>query len=103
VPFWPFCSTLGDDGIEHQRGVADHRMRHRVLLVDVGSVVGGMHDGLARRHAGSERRLGQAGTHGKDEIGLGHEIGERLAARPGRGAKRQRMVLGDRALALDWW
>src|SRR5262249_16705543 len=68
-------AALGDDRIEHQRRVADHGMVDAVLLVDVGGVVGGMDDGLARRHAGPERGAGEARARGQPRPGLRHARG----------------------------
>ena len=99
-PPGPFCrDDLGDQRVEHQRRVADHSVIGAVLLVDVARVVGRMDDGLAGRHARPERRLGEARADREHQIGLGHELGVHLRPRAGRGAERQRMAFGDRALA----
>src|SRR5262249_40995010 len=74
-------ADLGDDRVEHQRSVTDHGMVDAVLLVDVGSVVGGMDDGLTDGHAGPERGAGEARTDGQHEIGFRHELGEHLRPR----------------------
>ena len=80
-------------------GIADHRMLDAIFLVDVGCVVAGMNDGLARRHGRPEIGAGQARADGKDKIGAAEEIGERFGARARRRAERERMAVGDRALA----
>src|SRR5262249_52285624 len=54
-------ADLGDDRVEHQRGVADYGMVDAVLLVDVGGVVGGMDDGLAGGPAGPPPGTGCGG------------------------------------------
>ena len=51
---------LGDQRIEHQRRVAHQGVIGAILLVDVARVVGGMDDGLVRRHARAERRTREA-------------------------------------------
>ena len=45
---------FGDQRFDHQRGVADHGVIGAIFLVDVAGIVGGMDDGLARRHDGPE-------------------------------------------------
>jgi hypothetical protein len=70
-----------------------------VLLIDVGGVVGGVDNRLAGRHAGPERRAGEARTDGQHEIGFGHELGDHLRPRAGRGPERERVRFGNRAFA----
>jgi hypothetical protein len=92
-------TDFGNDRVEYQRGVADHRMVDPILLIDVGGVVGGMDDRLAGRHAGPERRAGETRADGQHEIGFGHELGDHLRPRAGRGPERERMRFGNRAFA----
>jgi len=70
-----------------------------VFLVDVAGVVGRMDNSLAGRHAGTEWRLGQARADREHHVGLRHPVGVHLRPRTGRSAERQRVALGDGALA----
>ena len=90
---------LGDEGIEHQRGIADHGVVDAVFLVDIRGVVGRMDDCLTRRHSGAERGSGEARPDRQDEIGIGHEVRDHFRPRARGCAEREEMVFGDGALA----
>src|SRR5258708_39329947 len=47
-------ADLSDEGVEHERGIANHRMVDAVFLVDIRGVVGRMNDRLTRRYARAE-------------------------------------------------
>ena len=90
---------LGDQRFDDEGGVADHRQTGAAFLVDVARIVGGVDDGLAGRHVGTEIGFGQARADRHHHVGLAHELGEHLGARAGRAAERERMRVRDRALA----
>src|SRR5215472_3517653 len=74
----PACALLpadlGDDLIEHQRGIADHGMVDAVLLVDIRGVIGRMDNRLAGRHARAERGAREARADRQHEVRFGHEV-----------------------------
>ncbi len=86
---------------EHELGIADDAERHRHVLVDVGGIERRLDDLGARRHLDAEVGLGERAADAEDQVRLVEERAHRLRDGEAAGAERQRMRLGEGALALE--
>jgi len=90
-----------DELAQHQPRVAQQGMIRDVALVQIALVVGGVDDDLAGGDGGGHAVPGEAAADAEHHVGLA-EIVERGSGH-GRsaGPQRERVVLGERALALQ--
>ena len=83
--------------------VAQERVVGGVALVEIALVVGRVDERLARRDGGRHAVTGEAAPDAEDHVGLAEILqgvsGHRRAARP----ERERMILGESALAFERW
>src|SRR5262249_44283580 len=83
-------------------GVSEDRIVGRVALVEIALVVGRVNDGLSSWQRRGHAVLREATAHAEDDVGLREErvngAGHHAAA---PGAEGQRVILRERALALE--
>ncbi len=92
-----------DQRLEREAGVADQRVLGVDVLVDIGGIERRVDDRLVLGLGEGEPvgGVGEATADPEDDVGLAHEVGELAGLALARGAQRERVVLGERALAVE--
>ena len=85
--------------LQHQLGVAQQHIFQAVLAVEVAVVHRGLNDRLAHRHGGRRQGLVEAGADAEHQVGPAKELADGAGAGVAAGPQRQRVVLGEAALA----
>ena len=92
---------LGDDRLEHQRGVANDALGDFDLVVEVFGVERRVDVVRTLGHLQAEAGLGEGATDAEDDVGVSQELVHRLGEGAAAGAERERVRLGEGALALQ--
>ena len=86
---------------QHEPGVADAAERDVVAGREVAAIVRDLAERRLRRHRRDVERAREARADAEHEIGLREEAVDRGRPRAPRRAERERVVLGERALAVE--
>ena len=92
---------LFEELVQHQPGVAHHRIVRFVVLVDVAIGIGGVDEGLAWRQGSGKVAFGHAGAHGEYGVGAGEEAVHLTGLAGAADTQGEGMVFGKGALALQ--
>ena len=90
-----------DQRLQRELGVADQGITDAEIFVQVSRIEGGVNDRLALRHGYAVVGGGEAAADAQDHIGIPQELEDRFGDGSAARAERQRMRLGERALALQ--
>ena len=97
---WPDdVATCLEELVEHQPSIAQDGMRDGIVLVQIGRVVGDLHDRHVRRKLHLGRVAGQARADGQDQVCATEKFRRGRARHLARATQRKRVRFGECALA----